>query len=845
MAKEILDLTGTWQFKQYPVSARRMRDLDEGNWLNCTVPSSVYTNLVEAKVIDRSSLTRSPEEFFPISLESWIYRKNFSLPANFQKNEKIELVFDGLDTFGQIWLNGKIIAKTNNMFCKWRFDVTSLIKEKNNELLVKFDSAVKEGDRLMNRFGLLSKDQCSWPSRAYVRKAQCQFGWDWAPIMPGCGIWQPVRLEAFKAGSIGDVHITTIDCDKSNADIKISVQAENFSQQPMICNLSIIDPAGKTAATASLNFSANHQQASAVIKIAQPQLWWPRPYGSQPLYKLDAELHSGNEQVDSISKTFGIRMVKLNQAPDEHGQSFQFEINNQPVYAKGADWIPPSLYIGSAKAEDYEKLLVRAIDANINMLRVWGGGIYETETFYNLCDRLGILVWQDFMFACAYYPDRTWFTEMIKQEATQNIIRLRNHPSLVLWCGNNEIDWQHAIGGFAKSKKFYGKNIYHKILPHLVHELDPDRDYISSTPLGPAKNPNDPSVGTVHQWDVWSGIKPTDDYLNQIPRFVAEFGFQALPCKKTVQDIADTGKTGTADFRIEKHDYQPNGTGRLHYYINELFRAPVNIDEFIYLSQLTQSRAIRKNVEHLRTNSDINSGVLFWQFNDSCPAISWSCLDYAGGKKALYYYARRFYAPVLVTASAQYQQQPLCRTIDSITASVVNHSVSPITALLLCRVVDTNFEIIDEFKRPVSVGPGSIAKILLPQSFASPKNAKNSFLHILLENGENVIAENSFFYVPDKYFDFPACNANIAAKRIDELNWNLSVSSKKMVKDLYIDCNFGAVRPGSPQADLSDNFFDLLNDNPKSIIIKTNTPIDNISDKVNIVSVNSIFIKVH
>ncbi|MFA5293390.1 MAG: sugar-binding domain-containing protein [Phycisphaerae bacterium] len=834
MAKEILDLTGTWQFKQYPVSARRMRDLDEGNWLNCTVPSSIYTNLVEAKVIDGNRLTRNPEEFFPMSLESWIYRKNFSLPANFQKNEKIELVFDGLDTFGQIWMNGKIIGKTDNMFCKWRFDVTSLIKEKNNELLVKFDSAAEEGNRLMNRFGLLSRDSCSLPQRTYARKAQCQFGWDWAPRMPGCGIWQPVRLEAFKAGSIGDVHVTTIDCDKSNADIKISVQVENFSQQTMTCNLSITNPAGKTAATASLNFSKNHLQASAVIKIVQPQLWWPRPYGSQPLYKLNAELHSGNERVDSASKNFGIRMVKLNQTPDEHGQSFQFEVNNQPVYAKGADWIPPSLYIGSAKAEDYEKLLTAVVDANINMLRVWGGGVYETETFYNLCDRLGILVWQDFMFACAYYPDRTWFTEMIKKEATQNIVRLRNHPSLALWCGNNEIDWIHSFGGMGKSKKFYGKNIYHKILPPLVHELDPDRDYISSTPLGPAKNPNDPSVGTVHQWNIWSGLKPTDDYLTQIPSFVSEFGFQSLPCKKMIWSLLGSKKTHTADWHLEKHDYQPNGAGRLHYYINELFRAPANIDEFIYLSQITQARAIRKNVEHLRTNSDINSGVIFWQFNDSCPAISWSCLDYAGGKKALYYYTRRFHTPVIVTASAQRQESS--GTIDSITASVVNHSVSPITALLLCRIVDTNFEIIDEFKRPVSVGPGSVEKVLLPQSFATPKNNKNSFLHILLQNDTEVISENSFFYVPDKYFDFPACNVETKAERLDELNWKLTLKSGKLAKDLYIDCDF--------DADLNDNYFDLLNNKPKSIIIKTNTPVNDIGGKIKVISVNSIFTKV-
>ena len=264
---------------------------------------------------------------------------------------------------------------------------------------------------------------------------------------------------------------------------------------------------------------------------------------------------------------------------------------------------------------DYEKLLTAAKEANINMLRVWGGGIYETEAFYNLCDRLGIMVWQDFAFACAYYPDRSWFTQMIKTEATQNITRLRNHPSLVLWCGNNEIDWQHSAGRFwAKAKNFTAKTFIIRFFPQLVHELDPDRDYIPSTPLGPAKNPNDPSTGTVHQWNIWSGLEPTDNYLTspqKTPRFVAEFGFQSLPCRKTLEDFLPDKKLHPASNELEKHNYQPNGSARLHYYINELFRPPKNISEFIYLSQLTQARAIRKNVEHLRSNSDVNSGATF------------------------------------------------------------------------------------------------------------------------------------------------------------------------------------------------------------------------------------------
>ena len=834
MNNKTIDLSGQWQFKQYPISARRMRDLEDGDWQNCTVPSSIYSCLIEAGVIDRKKLDNNPEDFFQISIEPWIFRKTFDLPENYLQADKIEIIFDGLDTFASIWLNGKLLSKTDNMFCCWRFDAAKLLKMQNNELLVKFDSAVGEGERLMKRFGRFNPDDCSLAQRAYVRKAQCQFGWDWAPVMPGCGIWQPVRLEAYNKGCIRDVHITTVECDKSNADVKISVQAEKFSRKSFTCDISITGPAGKNVASAKLELGDKHHQASTVIKIKQPQLWQPRPYGSQPLYKMDAKIYCGDEQIDTASKTFGIRTVKLNQSPDDFGQSFQFEVNDQPVYAKGADWIPVSLLIGSATDADYEKLLTAAVDANINFLRVWGGGVYETDAFYNICDRLGILVWQDFMFACSYYPDRPWFSEMIKKEAAQNIVRLRNHPSLALWCGNNEIDWLHTIGG--KGKKFFGRNIYHKILPPIVHELDPDRDYITSTPLGPAKQPNIPSVGTVHQWNIWSGLKHTDEYLSEVPRFVSEFGFQALPCKKTLQNLFDIKNICTSDISLEKHDYQPNGTNRLHYYIDEYFPAPANIDEFIYLSQLMQARAIRKNVEHLRANSKINSGALFWQFNDCCPSISWSCIDYAYRKKALYYYARNFFAPVLVTASAKFNMvRPQCRAIESITVAAVNHSVSPQTALLLCRLVDANLKVLDEFKKPVSIRPDSVENVLLPKSFTMPQNQRNSFIHILLQNDAEIIAQNTFFYVPDKYFDFAICDIKLSAKKVDELNWNLTLSSKKLVKDIYIDCPFNA--------ELSDNYFDLLTFDPVNIKIKTDMSLNEITGRINIRSLNSIITK--
>ncbi len=838
MEKRILDLTGHWQFKEYPASARRMRDLDEQSWLDCSVPSSIYTCLVKAGVIKLSDLNSNPQDFLWPSEKPWIFQKIFDLSAEFFELDRIELVFEGLDTFCQVWLNDKLVGRSDNMFCLYRFDVKTLLKEKNNRLLVKCDSPIEVGNRLMNRFGMLGRDDCSLPLRSYVRKAQCQFGWDFAPPLPGCGIWQAVRIEGLSAACLRDIHIRTIEADDGRADIRISARIEKFiNQSSTSCRLTVFNPAGNIAAKGELDFS-DRNNISTVLKIKPVSLWQPALYGSQPIYELKAELFSGNQLIETSLKKFGIRTIHLNQSSEKIGSSFEFIVNNHPVYVRGASWIPASLFIGSTTDSDYERILTAAKEANINMLRVWGGGIYETETFYNICDRLGIMVWQDFAFACAYYPDRSWFGRMIKTEATQNITRLRNHPSLMLWCGNNEIDWQHTTGGIGKGKKFYGRSIYHKLLPGLIHELDPDRDYIPSTPLGPAKNPNEPSTGTVHQWNIWSGLEPTDNYLvdsQKTPRFVAEFGFQSLPDKKTLQNFMSDKKLHPASEKIEKYNYQPGGQGRLHYYINELFRPPKNINEFIYLSQLTQARAVRKNVEHLRCHSGINNGVLFWQLNDCCPAISWSCIDSPGRFKALYYYAKRVFAPVLITVSAKYDSAPILhkKTITSLTVSIINHSSKPLTGLFNCCLNNMNLKSIDKFQRPISVSPDDVISFSLPLSFVQPKEPEGYFLYLVLENDKAETAQNSFFYLPDKYINWPIQKINIQSRQIDGYNWLLKLRPLTAIKDLYIDTSF--------DAELSDNFFDLLTNKLKTVTIRTEERIDNLPDKISLGSVNSIF----
>jgi len=806
MSNVFLVLTGKWQFKQYPAHARRMRDLDEQDWLTTQRPCSIFNSLIEAGQINEADLYANPENYTWVSKKPWVYSKTFDANAELLRSDRTDLIFEGLDTIASVWLNEKLIAKTNDMFIPYRFDVTKLLKPTNNRLLVKFEPAEAAGRKLMERYGSFSELDFINPCRVYVRKAQHQFGWDFCPALPGCGIWRTARLEGIRKARLADIHIRTIEANSEYADVKITVKLDIAAKKNFLCKLAVSGHC--TDVTQDLNFERSGNIQSAVIRIQNPALWWPKHYGRQNLYQLGAELFCDDEPIDTAAKKFGIRTVKLNRSPDKHGENFQFEINGRAVYAGGANWIPVSIFAGQVKKTDYEKLLQMVVDANINIIRVWGGGYYEKDEFYELCDKLGIMVWQDFPFTCAYYPDRQWFLDKIKTEAAAAIKKLRNYACLVLWCGNNEIDWMHYAAALGKGKKFYGKAIYHKLLPKLLAELDPDRDYIPSTPLGPEKNENDPNSGTVHRWDVWSLYAPVRDYLqpaHKLPRFVAEFGFASLPNTHTIKSFCPAEQLHLGSGIIEKHNYQLDGISRLYRYLADLFGTAKDLEEFVYLSQLTQARACKTFVEYLRAHPQRNHGVLFWQFNDCFPAISWSATDYLKRPKALYYYARRFFAPLLVTAVPQYTQQKLLTPagLTSLNAIVINNTANPLTAALSCTLMDLLGNIIDQVRLPVSIGPfASSVSFKLPGEMTHPDSPNHCCLRLVVEKHGRKIAENLFFYAPDKYINWPVPRIDEQLAPINQRQWKLRLTSNVLAKDVQIST--------SPPAKLSDNFFDLM-----------------------------------
>ena len=801
-----LDLTGEWHFREYPLEARRMRDLDSSDWHRTHVPCSIFNSLLESGQIKQYEIDTLPEKFSWVSEKPWVYRKIFDAPDNVLNCDCVELVFAGLDTITNIWLNDKLIGRTNNMFIPFRFDVTNLLKPKDNSLLVKFEPAIQYAKNLMNRYTSSSQTDFINPHRVYIRKAQYQFGWDFCPPLPGCGIWQGVYLEGIKKTGLADLHIRTLDCNTQYADVKITIELSRAINENLLCRLNISDD--RQTIEHNLTFKPGEDSNSTVIRIEQPLLWWPAGYGDQHLYQLECQLVCGDEIIYRTNREFGVRTVNLRRTSDEHSEGFQFEVNGQPIFASGANWIPASIFAGSVSSKDYEKLLSAANECNINMLRIWGGGYYEADEFYKLCDRFGIMVWQDFMFACAYYPDRKWFLDEVKTEATEIIKRLRNHPCLALWCGNNEIDRMHSTGRLGKGKKFYGKAIYHQILPELVAEFDGGTDYIPTTPLGEKNNFKNNKLLTVHQWDVWSGHQPARSYLcaaPDVPQFVTEFGMQSLPCMETIQRFCPSDKLRIGTWGLEKHNYQTDGNSRLYRYVSDLFGTAKDIEHLIYLSQITQARGIKVYVEHLRAHNFRNKGVLFWQFNDCCPAISWSAIDYARKPKAVYYYAKRFFSRLLTTvvSGPNEPEAGLDPSLRPASVIVINDTSQPLTATLNCRLIDLFGNLLDRTVFPIAIGPFSTsAQLKLPKAFIFPLDPAKSVLHLLLDKDSEEIVENLFFYLPDKYIDWPEAKITMQFHPIKDKRWKLQLNSNAVAKDVQVSgCNL--IR-------LSDNFIDLL-----------------------------------
>jgi len=644
-------LNGEWQFRQSGTN----------EWSRATVPGGVHTDLMALNLIPDPFVADNELKVMWVAENDWEYRRTFTADTGLLTEENVSLVCDGLDTIADVYLNGTYLGHAENMFRRWEWEVKSLLREGQNELHIVFGSPVRFITARQAQLPLQGGGDI--PGGPHLRKAPCHWGWDWGPKLPPIGIWKEIRLQGFSA-RLTDVHLRQQHDQGGGVTITADIEAESKSTSGLTASLKIVAPDGREwlveASLFSLHADEGEILGSLKSEIKNPQLWWPNGYGTQPLYDVEVALKDGDTVLHQCNYRIGLRTVVLRQEPDQWGREFTFYVNGVRLFAKGADWIPADSLPTRITESGLEGLLKSAVDANMNMLRVWGGGYYPEDMFYELCDRYGILIWQDFMFACGIYPADADFFGNFRAEAVENVRRLRHHAALALWCGNNEMEQGWCDWGWEKPQDPLNQRLkdgydrmFHHMLPELLEAEDPDHPYWPSSASAntPFEGANNQVQGDCHYWDVWHGRKPFTAYRTQYPRFMSEFGFQALPPMKTIATYADPADWNMTSYIMEHHQRSWVGNGLMIAQMTDTFRMAKDFPSLVYLSLILQAEGIRYGVEHWRRNRDRVSGTLIWQLNDCWPVASWASLDYFGRWKALHYAAKRFYAPLLLSVA--------------------------------------------------------------------------------------------------------------------------------------------------------------------------------------------------
>jgi beta-mannosidase len=646
--------------------------LDEEGWIPIPVPGDVHRALLDAGRIEDPFYDRNEEACAWIEDREWWYRMSFDGPGEpLEPDERMRLVFHGLDTFSTIYLNGEELGKHQDMFREAAFDVGALVRTGENTLALLFDRPLDHvGGELPGQWGRN-------PERVFMRKAQFGFGWDWGPRLPTIGIWRPVELRRERRASIEGVHFYTLDIDPTGerAAVAVRVEVDRFATDgPLEAAVTLTAPDRGVVAESSLVLDGEGSNLAGTVYVAveNPRLWWTHDLGLPVLHGLRVDLIQEGDVLCKHESRAGIRTLELDQSPDpeEPGtRFFRFVLNGVPIFARGADWIPADSFVGAIEDERYEMLLRAAAEANMNMLRVWGGGIYEHDVFYDLCDSMGLLVWQDFMFACAVYPEEpASFVAEVEEEARYQVRRLRSHPCLAFYCGNNENQWIHdQVHWEIPHNRVPGALYYHEVLPRVVAEFDGRTPYWPGSPFG-GDDHNDRRQGNVHNWEVWHGNfprrfgeesrqDPTPEnvsylrYAEDMGRFISEFGMHAAPVRETLRRAITEDQRYHHSPSMDHHnkDYPKNKGDNLMLTVTGL---PENLDEYVDFSMISQAEGLKFALEHFRRRKPHCSGTLFWQLNDCWPVLSWSVLDYHGFGKAGYYYARRAYSPILASFKA-------------------------------------------------------------------------------------------------------------------------------------------------------------------------------------------------
>ena len=814
----IESLNGEWTFRQ----------TGSEEWLPAQVPGGVHTDLLAAGRIPDPFAADNEKRVQWIAESDWEYRRTFAPSPELLANERIHLVCDGLDTLAEVRLNGRRLGKTDNMFRQYRWEIKASLFEGENELVIHFPSPVQYMSAMQVQRPMRGVTQAI-EGAPHLRKAPCQFGWDWGPILPPIGIWRGVYLKGQELGSLDTVHIQQAHTE-GRASIKARLAVKRWRDIPLTARIILTQPDNKVL-EAEVGVSGDH--ATIEIPITRPQLWWPNGYGDQPLYQVETLLLAEDQVLDRRSHQVGLRTIELRQEADEWGRSFTFVVNGVPIFAKGSNWIPADSFPTRLDDEHMEHLIRSAAASHQNMLRVWGGGFYEEERFYDLCDRYGILVWQDFVFSCGIYPlDEADFLENVHAEVVENIRRLRHRASLALWCGNNEMEWGWEEWGWAEAdpelislveqsaKRFPQIRrllamdrqyqplpewralrdaydlFFHSTLPGWVAEEDPDTPYWPSSPSSntPFRNVNGEEQGDAHYWDVWHGRKPFTAYRDQFPRFMSEFGFQALPPLRTIRTYANEVDWNMTSYIMEHHQRSHSGNGLMIAQMTDTFRMPNDFESLAYLSMILQAEGIRYGVEHWRRNMHRVSGTLYWQLNDCWPVASWSSLDYFGRWKALHYAAQRFYRPVMLSV----EDEPPLMGIH-----VSNDRVESYQGTLHWTLETLDGEVLEADQESVSAEPlaSTHLRTLDFSRHISEENERNTILTCELWHDGRQVALTVTPFVPSKHLSLAEPALSVEPHQDGE-HVALEVTAQRLAR--FVELSLDGV-----DVVFSDNYFDV------------------------------------
>ena len=808
-----LELDSKWEFQS-----------EKGEpFMPASVPGTVHLDLLENGKIDDPFFRLNEHELQWIDKLDWNYRTTFNINDSQFNYDNIELDFLGLDTYADIFLNDHLIYSSDNMFVGKKIEVKQKIIRGENNLLIKFKSPIDVGIEKYDNLGYELPDNANDLSEigevignkkvgVFSRKAPYSFGWDWGPRLVTSGIWRSINVNFWSNFKINDLYFKqNIVGDKAFVEANVEVLSL-IENKNVVAEISVDD---KKIFKDFVYLEKGTNKFTIPFTIEDIERWWPNGMGNQKLYDIRIKISNENYSIDS-SKSIGFRTIELITENDSIGNNFFFKVNGIPTFMKGVNYIPQDVFLPRVKDSDYQKILSAAVDANMNMIRVWGGGVYEDDIFYELCDKYGLLVWQDFMFACAMYPGNDSFLRSVEEEAIYNVKRIRNHPSLALWCGNNEVlsawenwGWKKGIVENQSQEiadtifKAYDQ-IFHKILPKVIQEYDPATDYWSSSPSSSTGVTESLTSGDAHYWGVWWGKEPFSTYEEKIPRFMSEFGFQSFPEFSSVEKYTNESDYNIYSDVMKSHQRSSIGNSTIEEYMLRDYNVPDSFEHFLYVSQLLQAEGISLGMEAQRRNRDICMGSLYWQLNDCWPVASWSSIDYYGKWKALHYQTKKSFEESILSFHKNNNEIAIYFVTDKLHSEKYKYNF---------QLRDFSGKIYNSWKGEFHSNPNN-SKIIHNIDLASISidneyfNDKFIFAYVTLN--DIIISEKIKYLTPLKNLKLTQPKFQYEVDIVDNF-YEIKLISKNLIKNLFIASML--------EYNFSDNYFDLIPNKEKVIRI--------------------------